>query len=294
MQHIPNVIDRLLGESFQPNPALLLDTDRFAEIGGLEIPLYSDLLGQEAQIVQAMRTAVDGIESKIDAVVDRYDAIYPSKASKATRRQRVVESYHTKTYITSEVTEIPFDPETIGYTALVELAAKLGISRFMSYAVVLNGEIVSDFNDIITDCDDYWINIGVQGVLPIDRANAVLNGLPFHTYAEGKTYPIDQIDESILTYADIDFYHTIVDPVFTIYAIVYVRTGNASQFLDYMPLKKVQAFVAEIEAELADNPAIQTNAEVPIVESKGEGENPPLESVKNTGTSPSKPAKKSS
>jgi hypothetical protein len=187
---------------------------------------------------------------------------------------------------------VPFDASTPGYMELVSLADLLGVSQFMNYAVVIEGEISPALKDIISANDDLWINIGVQGNLPIDRANNVLQNKPFLTYAEAVVHPVE-IEESILSHKDVGFYEALVDPMFLIYLLIYVRTGNASRFLMYYTTSEVRNLVEQLEGEFLSQPVTQQNLEIERKPESTGGENPPLESEESTDTKPRKSAKTS-
>lgn len=277
MLTIIEIINRIHGEDFKPEPEKLPTPKAKIEIGGLTIPLFSEILGIEAQLIDERQRCLADLDVKFDTVLDcSYDPAFPTKAPRQVKVKNVLESYRTGEYKTSTYAETPLKPDMKGVAELKAVADKFGVSVFQSYYPVLNGAVSQDLAGVINQYDDAWYNNGVQGSDALERCNNILLGEPTIKFSKMVSRPV-KISEDIVTYEDVRIYNTLTDRYFIPYLLIYTRTGNGTRFLDYMPIGQVAKCIQALANELEPDPQVSKNLETEYIESsKNASDAPPL------------------
>ena len=290
MLSIVDIINRIHGVDFTPEPDLLPTVKAKIEIGGLLIPLFLEILGIEAQLIEERQRGLVELDIKLNTLLElSYDRAFPSKAPRAVKIKNLLDSYRTNEYKTSTYQETPLKSDLAGVKELKVVADKFSVSAFRNYYPVIDGAVSSDLADVINKYDDIWFNNGVQGDDALDRVNNILAGEPTIKFTKVTTRPV-KINEDVITYEDVRVYHTLTDRYFIPYLLIYTRTGNATRFLDYMPIGQVAKCIQALANELEPNVEVSKNLETEYLEeSANKSDAPPLVAATNIDMQQSPP-----
>ena len=271
---ITELIAKFHGSLFVPELDRLPAPTATVSIGGLIVPLYFQIIGIEAQLIEERQVLLDDLGRKIDEMLVVFDKAIPSKAPKQVRIKNLLDAYATGSYRSSVHQEVPFDLKLAGVSEAIDLATKFGVSQFKSYYPVKDGEVSKDLVNLVNKYDDIWIDNLVDGDTTLDRLNAVLAQKPFIKLGKVVSQTVT-VNEDVLSLDDVRTYQALTDKYYYLRMFKYTRTGNANEFFDYSPVNEISAYLTAIYNELKPDPEVSKNIEAEYLKSNSKVEDSP-------------------
>lgn len=291
---LSQVLNHLHIDDIEVDLTRLPKTDKYVSIGGIEVPLYGELLVGETYLqTKVSEAAMPYIKS--------ISNLYKGLGVNNVTLENLISQLQVGKVLVNKYEDYTPDYDNLGYKEIKDLADKAGVKDyFTSPTLSIEGYPSESLIDIMRTYFDEWVNNGIPGNSALDMLNHVLQKLPVKRIVDQEVKEVDGdklLSEVKLTWSDLHAFRLLDSRYFEALLLIFFRTGikDYNPF-DYMSVSSSEEALKTLMKETSkpeEVEEIKPNLNVQVDKKEGGDEScslkPQKESLASTGTS--KPAK---